>query len=359
MSGAGRARRGGSGLAAAWRYLPFVREAWRVRRDPRYRVPLTLNLQITHRCPNDCAYCDYDRTLPDAFDLPILRRLLGEYRAQGGRRVSLTGGDPLVQPELAAVVAEARRLGLWVSISTSGVGAAEQVDALRRADMVMLSFDGPGPVREALTGPVAARAAEDAAALFRREGIPFWTTTVLARPVLPHLEWIVAHAARAGSVANFVLLHTQPGQGRRFHPRAEDVAPLMPSRAELRAALRRLIRLKIGGGPVGSSLPYLETLLAWPDPHVVTSPEPGSVPCLAGRVSAEITADGRLYACGWERGRVAGVDVRDGGFARAWARLPLPRACASCATSCWLESNLIFGLDPRALANWARFLLRG
>jgi len=353
-----RAGRIGAGIWAARRYLPFLREAWRVRRDPLHRVPLTLNLQITHRCPNDCLYCDYDRSLPDAFDLPVLRRLLRELRDQGGRRLSLTGGEPLAHPELAAIVAEARRLGLWVSVSTSGVGAADQLDVLRQVDMVMLSLDGPPSVREALTGILAARESEEAVALFRREGIPFWTTTVLARPVLPHLEWIVTHAREAGSVANFVLLHTQPWEGRRFHPRAEDVETLLPSRGELRAALRRLIRMKVSGAPVGSSLPYLETLLRWPDPQVVTSPEPGPVPCLAGRVSAEITADGRLYACCWERGRSAGVDVRAGDFARAWSALPLPSGCASCATSCWLESNLIFGLDPRALANWARFLLR-
>ena len=76
--------------------------------------------------------------------------------------------------------------------------------------------------------------------------------------------------------------------------------------------------------------------------------------CLASRASCELMPDGMLYSCGWSMIRRPGVSVRDHGFAGAFARLePMPD-CRSCASSCELESNLIFSLNARTVLNWCR-----
>lgn len=340
-------------------YAHFLWHALRLRSDPSHRVPLTTNIQVTTQCTNRCRYCDYDRDRPDRLTLEKLTSLLEEIRAMGGRRVNFTGGEPLMRHDLDRIVGTAADLGFVVGVSTNGARAADQLPALKRCDRVMLSFDGPREVRAALCGARSADESEEAVRLFRDNDIPFWTTTVLTRASLPHLDWVVEHAGRNGTLANFVLFHTQPGDGPRFHPRRERVAAILPQDREVRAALRHLIEMKRAGAPIGSSLPYLELLLEWPDYGNIRSGRPSPrYHCLAGRASSEMTADGSLYACGWLRDRVPGKQVLDHGFREAFRNLPPDRDCRSCASSCWLESNLIFNLDPDTVMNWIRNLQR-
>jgi hypothetical protein len=104
---------------------------------------------------------------------------------------------------------------------------------------------------------------------------------------------------------------------------------------------------------VGGSIPYFENALNWPDDNRVVSPEPSPLyHCWAGRATAHLEADGKLYACGMGVGRVPGVDVREIGFKRAWEEIqPLPN-CNSCTMACGVESNLIFSLNWKSIRNW-------
>ncbi|MCL4233705.1 MAG: hypothetical protein KJ042_04210, partial [Deltaproteobacteria bacterium] len=230
-------------------------------------------------------------------------------------------------------------------------------DALAACDRVMLSFDGPDEVRTALRGERSMRESREAVDVFRDRRIAFWTTTVLCRRNLDQIEWIVDHARRNSSLANFVLLHTQHDEGVRFHPSTDEVKDIMPGAEELRCALRRIIELKKSGAPVGSSVAYLEELAAWRDFDRVTSADYSPrYRCVAARASCELTADGTLYGCGWHRATHDGISIFDDGFAAAFASLPLLEGCNSCASSCWLESNLIFNLHPGTVWNWMKAL---
>lgn len=336
-------------------YGHFLWHALRLRWEPSYRVPLTVAIHLTHRCCNRCTYCYYDRDRADLLTLDVLSSVFAEAWALGCRRVNLTGGEPLLRSDLKEIVAGAKQQGFYVSIATSGAPGVEgQIPALKRCDQVMLSFDGPFEVRQELTGKLAAAASERAVSIFDEEGIPFWTTTVLTRRNVNQIEWIVDHAQKHGSQANFVLLETQREEALRFHPAPEDVQHLQLTDGEARMAIGRLIALKRSGAPIGSSLPYLEEWLSWPDYSTLRSPcsSPQYRECIALRATCELQADGRLDACSMAFAHTPGVSIFDSGFADAFGRLPTKPPCRSCASSCMLESNLIFSLNPRTVWNW-------
>ena len=108
--------------------------------------PLWLLLELTYRCPLHCVFCynptDFARTgaeLPTADWLRVLR----EARALGAVQLGLSGGEPLVREDLEAIVAEARALGYYVNLITSGVGLTRaRIAALKAAglDHIQLSF---------------------------------------------------------------------------------------------------------------------------------------------------------------------------------------------------------------------------
>ncbi len=86
-----------------------------------------LFVELTERCQERCVHCyaeslpERTRMLPQAW----ARKALDEAAALGARWVQFTGGDPLLHPELPALVRHARALGLGVEIFTNGLALRE------------------------------------------------------------------------------------------------------------------------------------------------------------------------------------------------------------------------------------------
>src|SRR5262245_6060428 len=90
--------------------------------------PYCLLAELTYRCPLKCPYCSNPLKLH--FDQPELdtstwRRVLAEAAELGVIQVHFSGGEPLVRKDLPELIAEARRLGLYTHLITSGLGADE------------------------------------------------------------------------------------------------------------------------------------------------------------------------------------------------------------------------------------------
>ena len=56
--------------------------------------------------------------------------------------------------------------------------------------------------------------------------------------------------------------------------------------------------------------------------------------------------------------KLPGQSVLDQGFKKAFASLPEIRECRSCPNPCFLESNLIFNLNPSTVVNWLGYMRR-
>src|SRR5262245_17992734 len=86
--------------------------------------PYTLVAERTYRCPLrfvyffirlDCARNDDTLTTDD------WRRVFREAEELGVVQLNLTGGEPLLRPDLEALVEEAERLDLYTNLITSGI----------------------------------------------------------------------------------------------------------------------------------------------------------------------------------------------------------------------------------------------
>jgi len=335
-------------------YVSFAYHTLRMHASRRYRVPFTVNVQLLLKCPFACLYCPQDHHAPDSLPLDALKGIFDDARALGGRRIHLTGGEPMLRTDLPEIIGHAKKLGFFVSLTTSGVRVDSQLDTIRMLDQVQLSFDGPDEARGLLRGDAASKTAQKAVDTFKQHGVYFWTSTVLTRANIQHIDWIVDHAREHDTQANFVLMENHPEDWTDADPMPDEARDIVPSAEENRAALRHLIELKRAGAPIGSSTPYLQELLEWKDYGVLTSPErSGRYKCMAPQSQCEILANGDLHICDWTLQRGAAVSVLEHGFRGAWERLPTPSNCNSCYSACYLESNLMFSLNPRTLMNWA------
>jgi MoaA/NifB/PqqE/SkfB family radical SAM enzyme len=330
----------------------------RLHLQPGYRVPLSVHLSLTNRCSNRCLYCRFDR-LPqqDVWTTESLLTVLSEMKAAGARRVQFTGGEPMLREDLGVVLRAAQSLGMFVGLSTNGREVPERIEELAPADIVQISYDGPPAIHALLRGKKSAGEALLAIDALQKRGIPVWTNTVLTALNAGCVDEIVAFAKARGFPANFVLLDYFDEPRGHFHPARAEIDRLVLAGEARRKTLLRLIELKKYGAPVGGSIPYFENALAWAEEGRVTSPLPSPLyRCWAGRATAHLEADGKLYSCGMGVGREKGEDAIGAGFAAAWAKIrPLPN-CLSCTMACGVEANLLFSLNPRAIWNWARQL---
>ena len=108
--------------------------------------PLWLLAELTYRCPLQCPYCsnplDYAKwsnELSTEQWLSVLR----QGREMGAAQLGFSGGEPLVRDDLEVLVAEARKLGYYTNLITSGIGMDEaRVAGLKHAglDHIQISF---------------------------------------------------------------------------------------------------------------------------------------------------------------------------------------------------------------------------
>ncbi len=96
---------------------------WRKLSDR--RVPLSFDLEVTARCNNDCRHCYIN--LPAGHDAARRKELslaeIGDIAEQavalGAWWCLITGGEPLLRPDLAEIYLALRRKGLLVSVFTN------------------------------------------------------------------------------------------------------------------------------------------------------------------------------------------------------------------------------------------------
>ena len=109
----------------------------------------TALISLTYRCQCSCRHCgaglfkkDGERELSTEEVFGLLRDL----RAAGGSGAHFFGGEPLLAPDIVALVAEGSRLGLKITIETNGLLVDDALaGALARAgvESVRISLDSP------------------------------------------------------------------------------------------------------------------------------------------------------------------------------------------------------------------------
>ena len=105
--------------------------------DP-YR-PILAQLVVTRRCNLDCAYCnEYDQYSPPVA-MAQLVRYVDHLAGLGTGILTLTGGEPLLHPELEAVVAHAVSHGMvCTTITNAYLLTPERIERLNRAGLYLL-----------------------------------------------------------------------------------------------------------------------------------------------------------------------------------------------------------------------------
>ena len=173
---------------------------------PRPGPPLWLLAELTYRCPLHCVFCynpvDFARQ-EDELSTDDWLRVLRQGRELGAVQLGLSGGEPLLRDDLEVIVAEARRLGYYSNLLTSGIGlTAARAAALKDAglDHVQLSFqDSTREMNDFLSHTRTFELKNRVAALIKQQGWPMVMNVVIHRLNIDNIDLIIGMAHDMGA----------------------------------------------------------------------------------------------------------------------------------------------------------------
>ncbi|MFO1127563.1 MAG: pyrroloquinoline quinone biosynthesis protein PqqE [Rhodospirillales bacterium] len=297
--------------------------------------PLALLAELTHRCPMRCIYCSNPLALePASRELPtaVWGRALEEAADLGVLQVSFSGGEPLVRPDLALLVAAARAAGLYTNLITSAVLlTGDEVVRLADAgiDHIQISIqDTDVAAGERVGGLKGAQARKIAAA-----------RAVTAAGLALTINAVV-HRANAARVPQMIELALALGAGRieiahvQYHGWAlANRAALLPGRAEVDAVSAAVEAARVacaGRLVIDHVLPDYHARLpkacmgGWGQRALVIDPAGRVLPC-----HAATTIPGMAFARVGDA-PLAHIWQRDDAFTRFRGTAWMAEPCASC-----------------------------
>src|SRR5689334_6211087 len=124
--------------------------------DPPPRAPQgpVVIWNLVRRCNLCCEHCysiSADRDFPGELDTQEVYRVMDDLRAFGVPVLILSGGEPLLRPDLFAIAQRAKTLGFYVGLSSNGtLIGPDNIQRIRDTgfDYVGISQDGTQPIHD-------------------------------------------------------------------------------------------------------------------------------------------------------------------------------------------------------------------
>lgn len=256
--------------------------------------PFTLVAELTYRCPLGCPYCsnpiDFARARGE-LDAEAWARVFEEAESLGVVQLHLSGGEPLLRPDLERLVARARALDLYVNLVTSGVPLRrERLAALREAGLDHVQLSIQGAEREASDAVAGARVFDRklaVAAWIKAEGLPLTVNVVLHRENLGRVGAMVELAEELGAdrleLANAQYLGFAAKNRAALLPTREAIERAFEEAARARARLEGRMEIIFVKPDYFSKSPRA-CMDGWARRYVHVTPEGRVLPCHAAEV---------------------------------------------------------------------------
>jgi radical SAM protein with 4Fe4S-binding SPASM domain len=249
----------------------------------RLGVPLSVQLDLTYRCNEQCVHCYLDHDDHGEMTTAEIKHLLQEMAEAGVFILTLSGGEIFMRKDLFEILEYARALTFCIKLKTNAV-LIREAQAARLRDLgvesIQISIYSHRPeVHDAITKvPGSLRRSVNAVRFLKSQGLKVVIANVLMTENMQDYHGVGVLADELG--AEYTLDPT--------------VTPMMDGdRSTLdlnagEAALRRLFRD--------------ETYVGNPDEFCAPPPTPDeasmeSLPCSAGHTAAYVSPYGEFYPC--------------------------------------------------------------
>ncbi|HEX3046212.1 MAG TPA: radical SAM protein [Bacillota bacterium] len=134
------------------------------------------SLLVTKQCNLHCRMCDYPEFYSVDRDMPLdqIKQIIDQIKNLGAEALDLSGGEPMIRPDIYEIISYAKFLGFRVMMGTNGVLIGSEAAAkLKNADItfISISLEGPEPVHDPIRGPGNFQKALNAIINLKQQGV--------------------------------------------------------------------------------------------------------------------------------------------------------------------------------------------
>jgi MoaA/NifB/PqqE/SkfB family radical SAM enzyme len=302
-------------------------------------VPLALSWALTFRCNQRCKYCGIWKNKCEELSTNAVLSILEQFRKLGTRWVSFTGGEPLLRDDIGEIINQAKKSGMYVSISSNGRLIPDKIHQLIGIDRVKLSLDGPEQINDQLRGFGSFSAVEKAIKVCKKNNIKVCLECVISKVNLEYIDWLLDYV----SGEKLKIL---------FQPATENLLwgnepnPVIAPIDDFKRIIEHLIARKKKGAPILNSLAGLKHLSFWPKQKKIY--------CSGGLLSFDVEPDGSILACDRINRDLSGSFKEGLNIKKALKEVKPINNCQKCWCSSVVEFNLIISFNFNAIVNLLR-----
>ncbi|GMV12493.1 MAG: radical SAM protein [Polyangiaceae bacterium] len=186
--------------------------------------PFLAQLVVTRRCNLACGYCNEFDAVSKPVPLEVLKQRIDRLRALGTFTLELTGGEPMMHPDIYELIRYARSLGFFkvMMISNAYLFNEARIRKLNEAGLQGLQISVDGVLPNDVTVKVLKPMRNKLLAVSRVARFPVVLSAVLgASPPEDVLE-VVRFAKEHGFRPRVLVLHGGDGQSK-MTPAERDV----------------------------------------------------------------------------------------------------------------------------------------
>lgn len=200
--------------------------------------PFWLLAELTYSCPLQCSYCANPINLKgggEELSTEQWLSVLKQGRKMGAAQLGFSGGEPLLRKDLQVLIREARQMGYYTNLITSGMGMdAQRMAGFKAAglDHIQISFQASSEeLNNRLAGSPKAFAQKLAMAKeVKAQGYPMVLNFVIHRDNIDQIDQIIELSIELE--ADYVELATAQYYGWALANRDQ----LLPTQAQLARA---------------------------------------------------------------------------------------------------------------------------
>ena len=295
------------------------------------KKPLQATLYVTDKCNLDCAYCtEYDNSKPHP-SLDELKTWIKKIRDLGTMRIALVGGEPLLHPDIVAIVRYCRELGFGTSLTTNGFLLNEKlVKDLEEAGLqvMQISVDRmtPSPITKKSFKTILPKLQ-----YFRNSKIHLHITGVICEDTLADSREVLQTGLAQDIPTEIRLVHADPDRYFRVN-RGEMV--------ELRELLEWMIEEKRQGAKIHTNEAILRYQLG------LVNGEKLEWTCTAGYKIFFVSAQGQFWHCSMRKTEQHIMDVTPEDLYANYYKKPCQDGCG---VYCAVSTSLLYEQPVKVL----------
>ena len=315
--------------------------------------PLRVECNVTARCNLECKHCYVSSKSNISKDpsLDKIKNLIDEVYNRGCRWFRVMGGEPLLRDDIGDIINYAKNKGMYIEIATNGLLIEKRIEELKNVDTFVISLDGNEETHDRLRGKGTYKKTIAGLNAAIENGLRPRLHAVLTPLTVSSVNDMIKLSKKYNININF----GEAAGGKDWEKEHKFF-----NEDDLISYYKQYRTYKKQGVNISNTYTAIDYIMKWPwkdkrtiyqgDKELLEKNNFKIIPCMMGRLSTFIDADGGVYPCPKLWGK--GLNCYEHGFDKAWEHLNNLK-CISCREIGCVDVSLILIGDIPALIKGA------